>query len=172
MEYKSQKTLLGLPLIHIKGSTYDNGQRHIGIAKGWIAIGDIAISPFLAVGGVAIGLIANGGVCLGLLLALGGLSIGGIAIGGASFGLWAAGGLVVALFAAMGGTAVAVECAVGGLAIAENANTTDALSCINGTFRWAWNWITSHVHWLAILVLIPVVFGTLRKKREVNSQET
>lgn len=36
MEYRSKKSFLGLSLAHIQESTYREGRRQIGIAKGWI----------------------------------------------------------------------------------------------------------------------------------------
>jgi hypothetical protein len=168
MEYKSEKTLLGLPLVHIKGSTYHEGQRKIGIARGWIAMGDIAISPFLALGGIALGTLSSGGLAAGLL-SLGGLAIGGVAIGGAAFGLWAAGGLAVAFFVAIGGSAIAVECAFGGLAIAEYTNAPDPMPCIGGTFKWFAEWLARYSHWFALGLLLPILAAAAsRRKREVK----
>lgn len=68
-EYKSRRTLFGLPLVHIHF-----GGRRVCRAKGIIAIGDIATGLF-AIGGIAAGLISLGGLSAGLL-ALGGLAIG------------------------------------------------------------------------------------------------
>jgi len=90
----------GLPLIHVAiGFDPRTGRKRI--AKGWIAIGDVAIGG-IAIGGVSLGVFTLGGVSLGIvafgglsiaaLLALGGLAIGGIAIGGAAIGYYALGG--------------------------------------------------------------------------------
>ena len=68
-EYKSKRTLWGLPLVHI----------HIGFgfckAKGIIAIGNIACG-LISVGGLALGLLSIGGFALGLLV-LAGAAAGG-----------------------------------------------------------------------------------------------
>lgn len=74
-EYKSQRTLFGLPLVHVR-----LGDRGFGVAKGIFAVGNVAVGLF-ALGGISLGLFSLGGVSLGLLLALGGMSVGGIAIG-------------------------------------------------------------------------------------------
>ena len=70
-EYKSQRTLFGLPLVHIR-----LGDRGFGVAKGIFAVGNVAVGLF-ALGGISLGLFSLGGVSLGLLLALGGLLGGG-----------------------------------------------------------------------------------------------
>jgi len=114
-EYKSKIKVFGLPLVHI-----DSGINHqtgfIRIAKGIIAIGNIAF-----------GVIAVGGISFGGL-ALGGLGIGGIAIGGAGIGVIAGGGLAIGYYLAIGGLAISLKYAIGGLAIAPhkiNASGTD-----------------------------------------------
>ena len=123
-EYKSKRTLFGLPLVHIRF-----GHRGIGIAKGILAVGNYAVGV-VALGGVSFGLISVGGLSLGLLLSLGGWAMGGLAIGGLAIGLIALGGGAVGLFAmgggalgmyAAGGGAIASEIAIGGSAHAPLA---------------------------------------------------
>ncbi len=83
-EYKSEKTLFGIPLVHINtGGEYVNKT-----AKGIIAIGDISIGV-ISIGGISTGFIAIGGVGIGVL------SLGGIAIGGAALGSVAIGGIAL-----------------------------------------------------------------------------
>ena len=109
-EYKSKRTLWGLPLVHI----------HIGFgfckAKGIIAIGNIACG-LISVGGLALGLLSIGGFALGLLV-LAGAAAGGFAVGGLALGAFAVGGLAVG-FIAVGGAAIGVY-SLGGAAIAAN----------------------------------------------------
>lgn len=122
-EYKSKRTLFGLPLVHINCGY---GPRW---ARGIIAIGNIA-TGFLALGGLSVGLLSLGGVSLGLLLALGGLALGSVSIGGAAIGLMAwggfalgvlsVGGLAVGVYAA-GGVVIGSKVAVGGVASAPLA---------------------------------------------------
>jgi len=103
VDYRSQRTIWGIPLVHVAtGPDPVTGGR--GVAKGIIAIGDIAI------GGIAFGAVAIGGISFG------GASIGGLAFGGAALGLIALGGLAIALVVALGGGAIGTV-AVGGGAI-------------------------------------------------------
>ncbi len=114
-EYKSAKTLFGLPLLHIvMGPAIDPATGKLRIAKGIVAVGGIAMG-WLALGGVAIGLISLGGLSLGLLAALGGaavgvgfaaggLAIGGIALGGCAIGYYAFGGAALGIHAFGGNT--------------------------------------------------------------------
>ena len=123
-EYKSKRTLFGLPLVHIR-----LGDRGTGLAKGVLAIGNYAVGIF-AIGGFSFGLVSIGGLSLGLRFALGGWAMGGIAIGGLAMGLLAFGGAAAGLFAmgggafgvyAAGGGAIASEIAIGGSAHAPLA---------------------------------------------------
>lgn len=116
-EYKSKKTLFGLPFVHI------NIGRGLYKAKGIIAIGNISIGVLsigilslgvlsigvlslglLALASVALGVIACGGVSIGIL-ALGGLAIGILSIGGLSLGIYSIGGCAIANNIALGGYA-------------------------------------------------------------------
>lgn len=101
-EYRSQKKLFGLPLLHIVlGPALDPSTGRLRVAKGVIAIGGIAVGllsmggisvGLISIGGLAVGLAAIGGCALGLCLALGGMAIGFVAIGGAAVGYYTLGG--------------------------------------------------------------------------------
>jgi ribosomal protein L37E len=108
-EYKSKRTVFGLPLVHIvNGPAIDPTTGKLRIAKGIIAIGVIAVGG-VALGSVAIGLVSFGGLALGLLVALGGGAVGiGFAAGGLAIGGVAVGGCAVGYYA-MGGAAVGVH---------------------------------------------------------------
>ena len=95
-EYKSERTLFGLPLVHI------NLGRGNHWARGIVAIGNIA-TGFVALGGIAAGLLSLGAVSFGLLLALG------------AVGVYAAGGVAAASRVAVGYVASA-PLAIGQLA--------------------------------------------------------
>lgn len=112
-EYKSKRTLFGLPLVHI------NFGYGFARAKGIIAVGNVA-TGFIAVGGLAAGFLSIGGVGVGLLT-LAGLAGGAFfAFGGLAFSLLLSfGGIAVSAAYAMGGLAVGVKGAVGGLAVAS-----------------------------------------------------
>ena len=109
-EYRSKRTLFGLPLVHI----------HIGgglcRAKGIFAVGNLA-TGFAALGGISAGVLSLGGLSLGLL-AVGGLAAGAAALGGLAIGLIALGGAAVGLFAAGGGALGMI--AIGGGAAASH----------------------------------------------------
>lgn len=113
-EYRSQRKLFGLPLVHIvSGAGIDPVTGRLRIAKGIIAIGPVAVGGLamggvalgvVSLGGAALGLIAAGGAAVGVLLALGGLAVGAVAVGGAAIGYYALGGGVWGVHA-LGGNA-------------------------------------------------------------------
>ncbi len=97
LEYRSNRTVGGLPLIHIAHNT--SGER-MALARGIVAIGDmavglVAIGGFafggVAIGGMTAGVISLGGLTAGLLLAIGGMALGGFAAGGLAVGVVATG---------------------------------------------------------------------------------
>jgi tRNA A-37 threonylcarbamoyl transferase component Bud32 len=102
-EYKSKRTLFGLPLLHV---TWGMDPR---TGRAWHARG------IVAVGGVATGVLAMGGRAYGGI-AFGGIACGGVAIGGVAAGILSFGGLSLALALAVGGLAIA-PVALGGLAV-------------------------------------------------------
>jgi len=131
MDYESPARLLGLPLIHIAtGQQVDGGYRR-GTAKGWIAVGDLAIGVLFGAGGIATGAISVGGIAAGGF-ALGGLAMGLAAVGGLAGGLLAVGGAALGGSGALGGLAIAGEFAQGGVALAFHANDLSAAEYFNG----------------------------------------
>jgi tRNA A-37 threonylcarbamoyl transferase component Bud32 len=106
-EYRSKRTLWGLPLLHI-AEGYDPNTGKPRQAKGIIAWGSSA-KGVIAMGGRATGVVAFGG-----------LAVGVIAFGGLAMGLIGFGGLVLAALFAYGGVTVG-PFAVGGVAIAMYA---------------------------------------------------
>ena len=140
-EYKSNAKFLGLPLVHI---FVDLGARQrrpgLRIAKGWLAIGDIAIGGF-AFGGLSAGLVSFGGLSIGALLAIGGLALGTFATGGGAVGLIAMGGMAMG-YLAFGGIAKGYY-AIGGKATGTYAAGGDptGLPIVfgeGGTFDGVW----------------------------------
>lgn len=122
-EYKSRRTLLGLPLVHV-----NLGRCGIRWARGIIAVGNVATGG-LAVGGLSAGLVSIGGFSLGGL-AVGGLAAGLAAVGGIAAGVLAAGGVAFGWLAvggvakgtyALGGAALGTNIAAGGAASAHIA---------------------------------------------------
>lgn len=125
-EYKSEKTILGLPLVHIKLAR--NG---MAVARGFIAIGNASIGV-ISIGGFSLGLISIGGIALGLLLALGGVAVGGISFAGVSIGLFAVGAVALGEYA-IGSVAVASRIALGAVAKATIAlgTVSDGIHAMN-----------------------------------------
>jgi len=113
--------LLGLPVFAIAwgGQSGDRPRR----VCGWIAIGDIAISPFLAFGGIPVAPIAIGAITVGVLSpsVFWGLAVGVLAVGSLAFGWWALGCAAVGVNCAVGFAAVARDYAVGIAASAAEA---------------------------------------------------
>jgi hypothetical protein len=107
IRWKSQATLLGIPLISIALGPDPAANERFGHARGILAMGDVAT------GVIALGALARG------VFALGGLALGGFSIGGLSLGVLACGGLALGWFA-LGGLAVGYV-AVGGLAVGQYA---------------------------------------------------
>lgn len=121
-EYKSKRTLFGLPLVHI------NLGRGFYRAKGILAIGNIAVG-LISLGIISAGILSLGCISAGLLVlsalgigavVFGAVAVGILAVGGVAVGLFAAGGLCVGIYS-VGGCAVASRVAVGGYANAHIA---------------------------------------------------
>lgn len=133
-EYRSRLALLGVPLVHIRFSSPDKGERPV---FGWIAGGDRAYGLLFAWGGLAVAPIGIGATAIGLL-AIGSVSVGVISLGTASVGLLAIGCMSIGakayawlsatgwMTAQGGGFAIARTAAEGPLAFAEHANDTVA----------------------------------------------
>jgi hypothetical protein len=93
-EYRSRRTLFGLPLVHIV-SGRDPRTGLPRVAKGIVAMGDVSLG----------------------VLSIGGIAFGGLTFGGIGVGVVTIGGLAIALLAALGGAAVAGGLAMGGMAV-------------------------------------------------------
>jgi hypothetical protein len=169
MQYISKQTLAGLPLVHVAMSRIEQGQFVRGIAKGWIAIGDVSFGVLLSVGGVAFGGITIGGVGLGII-SLAGLAVGGMALGGLAIGVFAAGGGAIGWEAAFGGLAIAREYALGGLALAQHANDQAARNYLsgNGFFTTA-DTIMDYSYLFTILALLPVLLVLFKRIKQSHS---
>ncbi|MBQ8432609.1 MAG: helix-turn-helix transcriptional regulator [Clostridia bacterium] len=105
-EWKSKRTLAGIPLCHV----------NLGLgrsAKGIIAIG-LAAKGVISLGIFSMGILSFGVFSLGLL-SLGALALGGLAAGALAVGILAFGGICLGIIAA-GGVAIGCFCA-GGLAV-------------------------------------------------------
>lgn len=166
MDYKTPFTIFGLPLVHIKTGKMEEGRYRRGIARGWIAIGDISFGIVLSVGGAAFGTIAVGGFSLGVL-SLAGLATGVFAIGGGAVGFIAFGGGAFGWHAALGGFAMAVDYARGGMAIARHGNDTVAVHYFNNSYFFPTiSFLAAYARWLPALLVIPVIMGIRKNKNK------
>jgi len=133
-EYKSKRTLFGLPLVHISFRTDKpraKGIIAIGlVAQGFLSIGLVSIG-LLSIGLLSLGLFALGLFSLGLLLSVGTIAVGGFAIGAVAIGVVTLGALSIGMFST-GALAVASHIAIGhhayghiaiGREVAEGART-------------------------------------------------
>lgn len=97
-EYKSKRTLMGLPLVHI-----NFGLKPVR-AKGIIAIGNVA-QGIVAIGIAGVGVITLAPAGIGLLLAIGCVVVGGVALGSLAVGVIAMGAVCCGIFT-MGAVAI------------------------------------------------------------------
>lgn len=118
-EYKSKRTLWGMPLVHI--NLCANG---FCWARGVVAIGNFS-TGLISVGALSAGLFSFGAISLGLL-SLGALVFGLVSAGAVAVGLLAGGGFAFGLVS-FGGIA-AGEFAVGGVAMGGKLATGGAVS--------------------------------------------
>jgi hypothetical protein len=165
VEYRSKTGLLGLPLVHIVIGTIQGGKPVRGIARGWIAVGDVSFGVLLSVGGIACGGFAFGGMAIGVL-SLGGLAVGVLALGGGAIGYLAAGGAAIAVKAALGGLAIARDYALGGGALARHANDDAAHRFFQeDLFADAARTVMAHSQWLVLLAALPALLALRDRKR-------
>jgi hypothetical protein len=156
VEYRSAKTIFGLPLLHIAhGMDPRTGKKRV--ARGIIAIGDNAIGV-LAMGGIARGVFAFGGFAMGLV-AFGGFALGLFSLGGLSLGLIIANGGLAVGYIAWGGAAVGYL-AMGGAAFGVHhagGNGTDAVGA--AAFQY-WAPLMQKVFWASWVIFIPAILVT------------
>jgi RNA polymerase sigma factor (sigma-70 family) len=178
--YRSSWQWAGLPLVSIAFGPETTRGKVRGVAKGWIAVGDVAWGGVVAVGGIAMGPIALGGCAVGLfalsgfglgVVSLGGLSLGWIACGGLAVAWkFAVGGLALAVEGAVGGVAVARDWAVGGFVLAKHANeslaSVDHSHVVEKIIRWL-----PYAGWLSLLA-VPSLVYVLRRLRNTGTQNT
>jgi hypothetical protein len=169
MQYRSSFELLGLPFVHVATGTVENGRFVRGVARGWIAVGDVAFGVLLSVGGISFGGVALGGLAVGAL-PIAGLAIGGCALGGLAIGWLALGGLAIGVRAAIGGAAIAKGFAVGGLALAEHANDRAARAYVEESAMGYGRAVLDHSRWFLLLLLVPVL-GGLRRRSTTGADE-
>jgi len=165
MHYKSSRTLLGLPLVHVAIGPREGLPATRGIAKGWFAVGDISFGVVFSLGGLAVGGLSVGGLSVGVL-ALAGLSVGIWSVGGLAIGVFTVGGGAIAAWAASGGLAVASEYAVGSVAMSANANNDAAHAYFQSSEFFHLAMLAArHSRWLLLLVVVVPIATAFIKRR-------
>ena len=113
-EYKSQKKVGSLPLVHINIGFGRKAKGVIAIgmaAKGVVSLGLVS-AGILSVGLCSAGLLSLGMLSLGLLFAVGSIAVGTVAIGAIALGILAIGALSAGLFS-VGALAIGHFVAIG-----------------------------------------------------------
>jgi hypothetical protein len=162
-EYRSRWKLFGVPLVHIRFSTPDEGERPV---FGWFAGGDRAYGLLFAWGAFAVAPVSVGAVSCGILtvgcvglgvISLGTVSVGVFALGCATMGVDAYAWLSALGWdtAASGGFALAQHAAAAPVAFAQHANDQTAMDLLV-------NPASHNIHMLALAVmavmtLVPVI---------------
>lgn len=181
LDYRSQATLFGWPLVHIRiGDRFDVLR---GPVKGWIAIGGShAVGLLFAWGGLAVAPISLGGIAIGLA-PFGAIAVGLLSFGAASAGVWAYGGAAIgwqvccgcgiAWHSAIGGIVAARDFALGGLVRAAQANTAIAKNFFaQDFFSRAAQTVSNHNVLMLLIWVLPVswqasVIAKARRRREL-----
>lgn len=167
--YESRWRLLGLPVVAIAiGSGEATSRVGPRTTVGWLACGDTALSPLVAIGGVAVAPLALGAITVGFLsFSLWGVAIGALAFGSVAVGWWAYGLGALGWQSAAGGAAAAREYALGSFAQAAEANTPGAQAWF------ASQWFTApvdaflhHAHWLILAIIIMCLGGLWHRARQ------
>ncbi len=158
--YRSRAALFGLPLVHFRFSTPDEGERPV---FGWIAGGDRAYGLLFAWGGIAVAPVSVGLVSVGLL-SVGSLGIGIVGLGTVGVGFISLGCLAVGVkayawlstlawsTAAGGGFGIARTAAVAPVAFAEHANTQTAFELLSSPHAHE-----SHIVLLMVIAVLSLV---------------
>jgi len=173
-EYKSPLRLFGVPLVHVRFSSPDEGAPPV---FGWFAGGDrayglimawggLAVAPF-SIGAISIGAFSLGSVSFGLF-AFGNFAAGYLAIGAATFGVKAFAWLVATGWetAQAGGFAIARLAAEGPIAFAQHANDPIARSLLADPQ--AEQHQMAVVAILSLIAILPVIFYSRAVRRRLG----
>lgn len=173
-EYRSRLTLLGVPLVHCRFSSPDEGQPPV---FGWFAGGDRAYGLICAWGGLAVAPISVGAVSVGLfsigscsfgLFSLGTVAFGWLAIGCASVGMKTFAWLSALGWdtAQSGGFGLAGHAAEAPVAFAAHANDTAARAILAnpGSEQHLMVVISA----LTVLSLLPIAYYAREVRRRLG----
>lgn len=166
---ESETRPLGLPLFAIVLGAGKSDRNERRVVCGWIAVGDVAVSPFLAFGGIAIAPIAVGAITAGVLSlsVFWGVAVGVFALGSLAFGWWAVGCAAAGWKLALGFAAVARDYAVGIVTSATEANTHLAKEWLRSQWLADFtNLIIHQAHWWILGIIIVTLVLNLWRKRQ------
>ena len=175
-EYRSRLKLLGVPLVHIRFSSPDEGERPV---FGWLAGGDRAYGLLFAWGGYAVAPFSIGAIAIGLL-AVGTLSVGVISLGTAGVGLLAVGCMAVGVKAYAwlsalgwetaqgGGFSIARTAAEGPVAFAQHANDSIARQILADPHAEQTQMIILIV--ITVLSLVPIAYYARAVRQRLGSR--
>jgi hypothetical protein len=154
--YESKLRFLGLPLLAVNCSGTDAGSFRTRRAVGWIALGDVAVSPLVAIGGFAFAPLAVGAVTVGLFsMSLWGAALGVLAFGTVAVGWWAFGLGALGWEAAAGGAVAARDYAVGAIAHAGEANTPVATEWFAS--QWWFTPVVLFLYFMHVAILLGIL---------------
>jgi RNA polymerase sigma factor (sigma-70 family) len=170
-DYVSGYRFLGLPLLAVVGGSKNDpqqeGAQRSRVAVGWLACGDVAVSPLFAIGGLAIAPVTLGAVTVGLFsFSLWGVALGGLAIGSIAIGWWAFGMVAIGGEAAAGMAVVAGRYAWGAVAGAPQVNSP----AVREWFESQWFFVPAVVyaataHWLILLIIVIALLAVWYRSR-------
>ena len=166
--FESRTRLLGLPVFAIAwGSQSGYGPRRI---CEWIAVGDIAVSPFLAFGGIAVAPIAVGAITVGVLSlsVFWGVAVGVLAVGSLAFGWWALGCAAAGVKCAVGFAALARDYAVGIAASAAEAGTSAKEWVRTQWFSDFTDVMLHQAHWWILLCVVIALSMRVWRARQLR----
>ncbi len=168
--YESTGRLLGLPLFAFAWGGNNSDQFRPRTVYAWLAVGDIAISPFFAFGGIAAAPLAIGGITVGVLsLSLWGIAVGGLAVGSLAFGWWALGCAAAGVKCAVGFAALARDYAVGIATSATEAGTAAAKEWVKTQWSADIATVTLHqAHWWILFCVMVALGLRVWRARQLN----
>jgi hypothetical protein len=169
--FESESRLLGLPLFAMAWGGNSSVEYRTRTVCAWIAIGDVAISPFIAFGGVAVAPIAMGAISMGILSlsVFWGVALGVFALGSLAFGWWAIGCVAAGVKCAVGFAAVARDYAVGLVTSATEPSTDAAKDWIKT--QWLADLesvLVQHLHWWTLASIAFAVVLRIRRERRAR----
>ncbi len=175
-EYRSRLTFLGVPLVHARFSTPDEGDPPV---FGWFAGGDRAYGLLVAWGGLAVAPVSVGVVSIGLIslgsLSVGLFSLGTVAVGLIGFGCMAVGVKAYAWLSALGwstaagsGFSIARIAAEGPLAFAQHANDAVARQSLADPHAARSQMIIFSVS--AVLSILPIAYYARAVRRRLGGR--